>query len=558
MKTRYIDLMEKTLSAYSVEHITKYLDKVKREGLTEHGFPRLTANMGVLISHGRRRELLSLFKEMMELCCDMLLRVGVKAANEFSVREIVCCIKALESSGAVEKELLLSWKKKISLIKAPECYDVVVESENDIITNWAIFGAVSEFSRLSFGMGGDLDFVERQLSCQFQWIDENSMYCDYPKTREHQPIVYDIVSRGLFAILLSFGYDGVYRDRLDRILESSAPYTLMMQSPNGEIAFGGRSNQFLHNEPWLMVLFEYEARRYLKRGDIKRAGEYKAAVERALRVTGDWLAKEPIRHIKNRFPTETKYGCEKYAYFDKYMITTASFLYAAFLVCDDSLPSAYREDLAPTAFATSDRFHKVFLKSGGYMAELDLNADKRYDACGLGRVHRQDAPSALCLSCPCPAEPVYTVDIPEPKAFSLSSAAMGDKGEWILGFDKPLELKELKTDSDSAFASFDHSLSEGLSIFEGYRVNREGVTIKIRGKGKIGYTLPALSFDGERESEISADESTLSVIYCGRTVRYTTDGSISELGGLCANRNGHYRRFIAKGEDSLWVRIEIL
>ena len=68
MKNTYLDLMERTLSAYSEEHILRYFADVKREGLTEHGFPRLTANIGILISHGRRVELLPLFLEMMEFC----------------------------------------------------------------------------------------------------------------------------------------------------------------------------------------------------------------------------------------------------------------------------------------------------------------------------------------------------------------------------------------------------------------------------------------------------------------------------------------------------------
>ncbi len=102
MKERYIILMEKALSAYTDEHILRYFNDVKTNGLTEHGFPRLTANIGILIAHGKRRDLLPLFMEMMEVCCDMFLRPYVQAGNEFSVREIVCCIKELEDAEAVE------------------------------------------------------------------------------------------------------------------------------------------------------------------------------------------------------------------------------------------------------------------------------------------------------------------------------------------------------------------------------------------------------------------------------------------------------------------------
>ena len=72
MKERYIALMEKALSAYTDEHILRYFNDVKTNGLKEHGFPRLTANIGILIAHGKRTYLLPTFIEMMSVCCKML------------------------------------------------------------------------------------------------------------------------------------------------------------------------------------------------------------------------------------------------------------------------------------------------------------------------------------------------------------------------------------------------------------------------------------------------------------------------------------------------------
>ena len=43
MKKRYLDLMEQALSAYSDAHISHYFDEGKKNRLTEHGLPRLTA-----------------------------------------------------------------------------------------------------------------------------------------------------------------------------------------------------------------------------------------------------------------------------------------------------------------------------------------------------------------------------------------------------------------------------------------------------------------------------------------------------------------------------------
>ena len=66
MKEKYIELMEYALNAYSNEHIKQYFESVKQIGLTEHGFPRLTANIGVLLSFGKRMDLKTLFREMMD------------------------------------------------------------------------------------------------------------------------------------------------------------------------------------------------------------------------------------------------------------------------------------------------------------------------------------------------------------------------------------------------------------------------------------------------------------------------------------------------------------
>ena len=558
MKEKYIDLMEKALSAYTDEHILRYYNDVKRNGMTEHGFPRLTANIGILIAHGRRSYLLPLFIDMIETCCDMFLRPYVKSANEFSVREIVCCIGELERSNAVGQEHILRWKQKISEITPEACYNVIVKNETDRITNWAIFGAVSEYSRVRFGLGENLEFVDRQLSCQFQWLDENSMYRDNPDEIPHQPMMYDLVSRGLFAMLLNFGYRGKYYDRIDSCLKDAGILTLKMQSSNGEIPFGGRSAQFLHNEAWMMLLFEYEARRYAKEGKAELALTFKSAVARALDATEAWLNKKPIRHIKNRFPTETKYGCEDYAYFDKYMITVASNLYAAYLLCDDSILSAEAPDDESVSFQTSQYFHKLFLKSGGYALEFDTNADPAYDANGLGRVHRKGAPSAICLSCPCPSTPEYAVDIENPFAFSMCSTVEVNSNRRF-GAEKSsaYEVIECRTDGETAFATLKCSFENGSVTEEQYRVKDNGISVNVIGEGIIGYTLPAFCFDGEISPEISIDSHSLAVFYDGWVCRYTTNGTLVDTNMIAANRNGHYRVFIASAHNILNVKIEI-
>jgi len=550
--------MEKALSAYTTEHILRYIDDVRKGGLREHGFPRLTANIGILLAHGIRQDLKEIFIQMMDICCSAFLRKDIKSANEFSVREIICCIKELEESDAIDPDRILRWKDEISRINPEDCYDQIVKDKDDRLTNWPIFGAVSEYLRYSTGLKGDTDFVERQLSCQLKWLDENGMYKDDPNCNGHQPMMYDLVSRGLFTLLLHFGYRGRYYEAIDEAIKKAALATLKMQSPTGEIPFGGRSNQFLHNEPWLAAIFEYEAKRYKKEGDNDLAARFKSGALLALSATEEWLDKKPIRHVKNRFPTETKYGCERYAYFDKYMITAASFLYAAYLISDDSIePSPVKNDKADV-FMTTEAFHKIFLRSGEYMAEIDTDGDPKYDAKGIGRIHRAAAPSAICLSCPCPESPVYTVDIPSPVSLSLSSAVFdGDKILFGSERNARYEVTETGTEGECAFARLICIHSNGKAVNEHIKVDHKGISVSLEGKGEIGYTLPALQFDGEVFTEISYDTHTLSVSYLGWVCRYTTDGFITVTDTVAANRNGHYLAATAKGKDRLNVNIII-
>ncbi|MBE6601757.1 MAG: hypothetical protein E7637_04550 [Ruminococcaceae bacterium] len=557
MKEKYIELMEKALSAYTDEHIQSYFNEVKENGLTEHGFPRLTSNIGILIAHGRRHDLLPIFREMMEFCCKTI--PTVKAANDFSVREIVCCLLEIEKNKIVPREDTERWRGYLATIDPVKCYNKFAKATTDNVRNWALFTAVSEYFRLDAGIGGSIDFIELQIEQQLQWFDEMSMYRDYAKADIHQPMVYDLVARGLFTLLLDRGYRGRFYGQIDDHLKKAALLMLDTQSPNGELPFGGRSNQFLHNEPWMVTVFEYEAKRYKREGNVALTAAFSAASARALAVTEHWLSKNPIRHIKNRFPTETKYGCEAYAYFDKYMITAASFLYTAYLTCDDSI--AYEEipDSESKIAVTSKHFHKLFLKSGGYGLEFDFDADPIQDANGLGRIHRAGAPSTICLSCPCPEKPVYTVDLEKPFAFSMCSA-IREKDGWYMGAKEgtAYEVLESGTNRENASATILCKFPNDRTVKEHYAVNEHGVSIRIEGDGAIGFALPAFCFDGEAFPEIIAEENSLTVAYEGWVCRYTTSGTISDLHQVAANRNGHYRVFLATDQNTLNVKIEII
>lgn len=555
MKTVYIDLMEKILSAYTDQHILRYFDEVKTVGLTEHGFPRLTANIGILISKGRRRDLLPIFSEMMEFCCGNI--PHVKAANDFSVREITNCLEAVEESKILPSEDTDRWRTYLKEIKPEECYNRFARAPSDPVRNWALFTGVSEFFRQKAGLCHSEEFIDIQLSSQLKWLDENGMYMDNSHSDVHQPMVYDLVPRALFAMLLNAGYRGKYYEEIDSALKKAGLLTLGMQSVSGEVAFGGRSNQFLHNEGWLAIVFEYEANRYKREGNTTLYNKFKSGVSLALENIKYWLEKEPINHIKNRYPKESRYGCEEYAYFDKYMITAASVLHGAYLI-SDGVAVSESCDKEPNITQTSRYFHKLFIKSSGYALEFDTNADPHYDAAGLGRIHRLGAPTNVCMSQPCPSYPEFTVDT-EPRAVSLCSGIKsGEAWKFANETDTAAEVVSTSKTDTGASATLLYSFADGKSIKESYTVSEAGVNILIEGDGTLGYMLPAFYFDGEEYTEITLDKNTLTVGLGGFVCRYTANAEIFDLERLGSSRNGHYKAYAASCENRLEIKVEII
>lgn len=555
MKEKYIELMEKALSAYTDEHIEQYYSEVLENGLKEHGFPRLAANIGVLIAHGRRTDLLPMFIKMMDLCCESFPRV--KAANDFSVREVVCCLLELEPTNIIDGEKLAYWKELLRTIKPETCYNVYAKTPEDPLFNWALFSGTSEYLRQYAGLCHSEEFIDMQIASQLKWLDENGMYRDAIK---HPPAVYDNVSRYLFSMLLHFGYRGQYYDRIDAALDKAGKLSLLMQSVTGEIPFGGRSNQFVNNEGQLITILEFEASRYAGRGDMEMASRFKAGVKKALDRTEALLNETPISHIKNRFPWQEHYGCEGYGYFDKYMITVASHLFNSYLLCDDSIPAAEESSPKAYTFRTSPYFQKFFMRGGEYFAEFDLEANPKYDTSGLGRVHRKGAPSALCLSHPGAAHPHYNIGVESTVAFSLCPG-VENKGQWVFATESAdYEVVKQQASEDRAVACLACVIYDnewGKKVRLDYEIDDNGVHITVSRKGTIAHMLPAFCFDGETQTEITHDEHCVTVSYRGWTCRYTTDGKMEDSGEIGRNRNGHYRLFRAVGQNILNVHIEI-
>ncbi len=552
MKEIYIDLMEKVFSAYTDEHIIEYFNDTKKTSIKEHGISRVVANLGILIAHGRKTYLKDLFKEMMDfLTVDIsvaLLKNGWRAGNEFSIKEIVLCLLEVERSGVYEKSVTDSWRKNLENLVPETTYGIFRKDSPNTGNNWVVFAAASEQLRNFAGMSDNTEMIDKILKLQLELFDENGMYRD-----PLEPIVYDIATRLQFMVVYNFGYNGKSKKALEDILLKSADLTLYMESVLGEIPYGGRSNQFLHNEAFFSAVFEFYASFFKKRGDMEKASVFKSAAKVALCGLNEWLSGDKLYHIKNYYPNYSQIGCEPYAYFDKYMVSAASSLHLAYEMADDSIEisncPAENENFIKE---TSELFHQIFIKFGDYTVQIDTDANKHYDASGIGRIHKKGVPSALCLSVPFAKEPNYVLDIENPSAFSICGLVSTEDGA-VLGAEEKYRVLEKTVSDESAFIKLGCEKDGKILFEERLTVSNDGAEILVSGKENAKILFPVFSFDGETKTEITKGENQVSVSYKGHKVTFTSNGKITDLNKEYANRNGHYKGFSA--EENLKIEM---
>lgn len=551
-KSDYLDFMEAAVCAYSDNRLHSYLAEAQRDGVQEHGFPRLAANLAILVANGRLVEKRDLAKKMMDVACRDA-RKGVmppkSGGNEFSVKELAIALSELEKQKTFPSSLIESWRNALKLITSERCY-TLGRLQLDLLTshNWAVFCAASEQARLHRGLGGDSRIVERFVADQLRWFDSCGMFRD-----PHQPIVYDIVTRLQFAQILTDGFSGVSRQKLEEYMELAAEPTLKLLSTCGEIPYGGRTNQFLHNNTLYSALCEWYAARFAKKGDKLKASQFRRAALESANAMRFWLAQSEVSHVKNRYPRESSkgvfsekadIGCERYAYFDKYMITMGSWAILGWYFVDETIPAASYKPKKPEVFLLSPTFHMALMTAGEYSAQFDYCANNHYDSNGLGRLHRRGAPVQICLSMPCAKEPSYR--LPELNKSSLAIAPIVPENvNWNI-------MHEAKT------AKFALTKWRVGNLDWECRLSSEGMEMELAGVGELALNIPAFKFDGLESTRIVNDDTTVSVFYQGWVCRYRTDGVITPSNFVVSNRNGQYAAFCATGKDKLkvWISIE--
>ncbi|MBE6911766.1 MAG: hypothetical protein E7473_04490 [Ruminococcaceae bacterium] len=556
-KKDYLDLMERVFDSYGVELLEKTLSLP--DEIYHFTAFRTSVMIAYLIESGRRPELLSLWEKVTEKCVRALRNTPNSAYrkngyNDLTLEEL--CISFMLMKEYVKPEWLDALKRA-----TPETHYSFLTK--DKTNNMMVYGLVGMYLRHKLTGEPYEEHFDMIMPWVLERLDENGMYDD-----DDHALLYDITTRVRFEQLLWFGYDGKWAKQIDEKLRLSGEMTLKMQSAAFQIPYGGRSNQFLHNEALQTSLCEYEANRWKKLGDAEKAGRFKRAAHLSFLTIGRYL-ELPGRekHIRNKFSKDCLFGIDHYGTFPRYMNVLSTFIACGYMAADDTI----EERMCPAekggyVIQTSERFGKVFASAAGQSVEYAILADPSHEASGLGRYHKSGAPAELGLSMPFTEKHSYLLSRNSiPLEVLGSNPVVGEFEKYVTdnvssrflaispGYVDKNGEKHLFCESETPFnVKVLEESSERVSFSVEWKSGKEEISLDADGLhlscklcegacGKAFWAVPLLSFNGSEKTEFEV---------CGNSISANLDGFknvVSSSAGIvlsdeeCGNRNGIYR-----------------
>ena len=119
--------------------------------------------------------------------------------------------------------------------------------------------------------------------------------------------------------------------------------------------------------------------------------------------------------------------------------------------------------------------------------------------------------------------------------------------------DLGLSCTRFGNDAKSAWADWKSAAGEWKNT-----LTEQGLEMSLEGTGPVALALPAFAFDGERETRIDCEGTSLAIAYRGWRCVYTAKtGTIADTGRTACNRNGRYRRFELRGDGRVAASVAI-
>ncbi len=553
-KSRYLDLMEKSIAGYDFRDIEKRIDapifdfQNIFDSYSRIGMSRLLNVIAFLISNNRISGLYKFWISLMKSVLKDIAAPHDKSGVEFLVLEI--CTALITGRDFIKRDDYESCIESLAELDPYEKYDSTLKRKTpENLHNFCMYGICAEYLR-GYLTGADTeDFILRHWKVQRIKFDTEGRYMD-----PGCPMVYDITSRYRLVLMLHLGYDGAAAGEMRKILSKSAPGLLYQMSSDYKFPFGGRSNQFNFNEALVASMCEYHASEFYAAGDIKVAGAFKHCAARSIEGLERWMNVLPARHIKNFYPIDSNYGIDSYGTYERYMGTMGTFLSGALMFCNENT-GEYQSpnETGGYVYQTGNEFHKIFASCCGYSVEIDKKADAKYDATGLGRVHFTGAPSEIAISMPFSLHPKYLLG----KYSNTKGRALGSfwyfngNKEYLSESDCETETVILYETRESVGFILKYTVAGRGCVSEKYVINKAGISITAECDfGDISYCIPFFLSNGRDSGTISQENGSCSIVLGLWEYRVVWDGLLSAefCDCLLYNRNGEYKELNIKNK----------
>jgi hypothetical protein len=442
--------------------------------------------------------------------------------------------------------------------------------------NWNTVNVCGETMRARDGlvapelMEAHEKYIEKCLTKQQDHaLTKFGLYWDGPIV----PMAYDAFARLWWEEMIADGYDGPSKPRLDEFLTIGGFSTLLLQSPNGEWASGGRSAQHQWNECEIAVICEINANRWKARGRDDVAGAFKRAARLALSSVQRWQRPSgELFIVKNRAEPSKRLGYEGYSFKTNYGTLPMAMLAMAYERADESI----QERPAPSevggyVFDVRDVFYKISAAAGGYYVLIDTASDAHYNATGLQRVtrsgvgvsplndsaaaHRWYGPkedstmAALAPSLAWRTTGDAWTGLPDFLRFKPGLDSKGkvlpDPQQFVQNVD--LDVKDANLKGVSFVVHYGLKGKGAAPVTETYALSSDGLlmTVRAEGLGSVPQRVqfPVLVSDGADDSKVEISGNRLSVATSGGSLEYEVtspaDVKLTLDGPRLATHNGY-------------------
>jgi hypothetical protein len=247
--------------------------------------------------------------------------------------------------------------------------------------NWSAFWLNGEWIRMKEGLS---DTSRERFD---QWLGEFfKLLCQVDRGFYAEPGLpnsYDLFTRYQLAEILAEGYDGPWRESLQKLLVNGLRRSLNVQLSDGSQGSAYRSTA----QSWTVsneICFFTLAADYFRKSDPALTAAAEKASRLALASFIRWFPKDrPYSAVENLLPPEWRVGFETYSLEGCYANMALGFLANAVERGFSGTPLTDASDRKPAVFVENDPVYRAFTHYGRYSAQVNAWPAQGYDAFGL-------------------------------------------------------------------------------------------------------------------------------------------------------------------------------